>query len=145
MSKPAFSFGSLRSWKIELNDEVSLKGVVSYFLWLSIFRVLANRGRFCFVIWLIWGFWCQKCRLCHFWIVWGTFSKGANEVRAKREPSKCNLDLYEFHLRSWPIFHFWIDPTTQIIDQLKIGLFFFSFPISLQKWSKCYKACFIKL
>jgi len=50
------------------------KGVVSYFLWRVIFRVLANRGRFCFVIRLTWGFWGRRCRLWHFWIVLGTFS-----------------------------------------------------------------------
>ena len=49
------------------------KGVVSYFLWLSIFQFLANRGRFCFVIRLTWGFWGRRCRLWHFWIVLGTF------------------------------------------------------------------------
>ena len=50
-----------------------MKGVVSYFLWRVIFRVLANRGRFCFVIRLTWGFLGCRCRLWHFWITLGTF------------------------------------------------------------------------
>ena len=62
------------NFNLGLETSQSLKGVLSYFLWLSIFRFLANFGRFCFVIRLKWGFWGWRCRLWHLWIVLGTFS-----------------------------------------------------------------------